>query len=62
MTTAREVKKMLQQLGWSFVEGKRHTLAISPDGAKKVPIPRHGSKDIATGTLDDILKQAGIKK
>lgn len=62
MTTAREVKKMLQQLGWTFVEGKRHTKAISPDGTQLIPIPRHGSKDIATGTLGDILKKAGIKQ
>ena len=45
MTKAREIKKELQEAGWTFEEGGRHTLAISPDGKTKVPIPRHGGKD-----------------
>ena len=59
MTKAREIKKELQEAGWTFEEGGRHTLAISPDGKTKVPIPRHGGKDIPTGTLKSIRKQAG---
>lgn len=61
MTKARELKKILQKEGWTFEEGTNHTKAVSPDGKVKIPIPRHGSKDIATGTLEQILKQAGLK-
>jgi len=60
--TAREVKKLLKQAGWTFESGGEHqTKAVSPDGKIKVPIPEHGGRDIKTGTLKAIEKQTGVK-
>jgi predicted RNA binding protein YcfA (HicA-like mRNA interferase family) len=59
--TAREVKKILAQAGWTFVSGGEHqTKAVSPDGKVKVPIPEHGGKDITIGTLKAIEKLTGV--
>ena len=59
--TAREVKQLLKEAGWTFMSGGEHqTKAVSPDGKRKVPIPEHGSKDLKIGTLKAIEKQTGI--
>lgn len=59
--TAREVKKILKDAGWSFVSGGEHqTKAVSPDGKIRVPIPEHGGKDIKIGTLKAIERQTGV--
>lgn len=57
----REVIKKLREAGWNFSEGANHTMAHSPDGTQKVPIPRHPAKDIAPLTLKAIEKQTGVK-
>jgi len=40
--------------------GKRHDIYYSPITGKKFPVPRH-CKEIATGTLNSILEDAGLK-
>lgn len=40
--------------------GKRHDLYYSPITGKLIPIPRH-AKEIATGTLNKIKKDAGLE-
>ena len=40
-------------------EGANHTI-LDVNG-KLIPIPRHGSKEVPTGTLKQILKAAGLK-
>lgn len=40
--------------------GKRHDIYYSPITKKTIPVPRH-SKEIATGTLLKIKKDAGLK-
>jgi predicted RNA binding protein YcfA (HicA-like mRNA interferase family) len=57
--TAKEVIKKLKESGWTFREGKRHTIAASPDGTRKTQIPRH-TGDIAIGTLKAIERDTGI--
>ena len=61
MTTEREVRKKLAEAGWTFEEGTNHTLAVSPDWKKKIPIWRHKGRDIPTGTLVSIQRESGIK-
>ena len=57
----REVLKLLKQNGWFIDDGKRHHLATNPDKPGiKIPIPRHKG-DIPLGTLNNILKAAGLK-
>ena len=60
--TAKELKRMLAANGWSFTEGRNHQQATHPDKpGVKIPIPRH-TRDIATGTLEEILKVTGLKQ
>jgi predicted RNA binding protein YcfA (HicA-like mRNA interferase family) len=59
---AREVIKMLKEDGWVFKAQKgSHVHFEHPIKIGKVTVPDHGSKDIAKGTLNSILKQAGFK-
>lgn len=46
-----------------FLKGKREAIKYSSVGQKKriVVIPEHGKADTKTGTLNSILKQAGLK-
>lgn len=57
--TKIQLMKQLKQLGWAFEEGANHTLAISPDGSKKVPIPRHKG-DLKIKTLKSIQRSCGL--
>lgn len=61
MLTEREVLKILKANGWNIQEGKKHHLATHPDKpGVKIPIPRHKG-DIPIGTLNNILRAAGLK-
>jgi predicted RNA binding protein YcfA (HicA-like mRNA interferase family) len=61
MLTEREVLKLLKSKGWIITKGTRHHLATHPDKPGiKIPIPRHKG-DIPNGTLNNILKAAGLK-
>ena len=56
-----ELKKLLKQYGcYEIAPGKEHDVWLSPITNAKLRIPRHQSKEIAPGTLNAILKQAGI--
>ncbi|TLQ03635.1 type II toxin-antitoxin system HicA family toxin [Pediococcus stilesii] len=59
--TSREVIKMLRKDGWYEVRTKgdhHHFKHDSKPGIVTVPHPR---KDIPAGTINSILKQAGLK-
>jgi len=59
--TEREVIKILKENGWLIKEGKKHHLATNPNKPGiKIPIPRH-KRDLPTGTLNNILRAAGLK-
>jgi predicted RNA binding protein YcfA (HicA-like mRNA interferase family) len=60
--TAREVIKLLREDGWVLksVSGS-HEQYVHPSKPGKVTVPRHGAKDLKRGTLNSILKQAGLK-
>lgn len=57
-----ELWKLLKKDGW-FIhrEGHKHTLLHHPTKAGQIALPRHGSQEVATGTANAILKQAGLK-
>jgi len=60
--TERELLKLLKQNGWYIDEGSKHHLATNPKKpGTKIPIPRHKG-DIPKGTLNNILKAAGLKQ
>ena len=57
-----ELIKLLKKNGCFFVEyGKEHDKWHSNVTGKDIRIPRHGSKEIPTGTANRILKDAGIR-
>ena len=56
-----EVKQMLRAHKCCFYrEGRNHEIWFSPITGKKFPVPRHGAKEMATGTVNSILRSAGI--
>ena len=57
--TKLELERKFKKAGWSIVQGANHEKAISPDGKKTIPIPRH-TGDIKKGLLCGILKEAGL--
>lgn len=57
-----ELERILKKHGCRLVrEGTRHTHWQSPITGNIFPVGRHKSEDVKSGTLDRILKQAGIK-
>ncbi|MDR2711863.1 MAG: type II toxin-antitoxin system HicA family toxin [Clostridiales bacterium] len=58
--TGKELVKMLQKNGWKIdrVQGSHHIMA---KGSDTVSVPVHAGKDLPAGTLNDILKKAGLK-
>lgn len=57
-----ELKKLLKSHGCSFHhDGTNHEIWYSPITEKKFPVPRHNSQEVKNKTLNDILRQAGIK-
>lgn len=56
-----ELLKILGKNGIKLVQhGKRHDMYYSPITGKQFPVPRH-AKEIADGTLNSIMKDAGLK-
>ncbi len=56
-----EVKKLLLANGcYLYREGSRHEIWMSRTTGKKFQVPRHGTKDVPSGTLKSIMESAGI--
>lgn len=56
-----ELIKKLRANGCNITRhGKEHDIWYSPVTGKGFPVPRHKS-EIATGTLNKIMKDAGLK-
>jgi predicted RNA binding protein YcfA (HicA-like mRNA interferase family) len=59
---SRDILKILRKDGWYIVDQDgSHAQLKHPTKPRKVTVPIHGSKDIPPGTLNSILKQAGLK-
>jgi len=57
-----ELKKLLRKNGcWLESEGSRHEIWYSPKTGLYFPVGRHNSDDCPKGTLNSILKDAGLK-
>ncbi len=58
-----ELIKLLKKAGCYLTDhGKEHDEWYSPITNKHFRVPRHKSKEIATGTVNNIFKDSGIKK
>ncbi|MBO9612283.1 MAG: type II toxin-antitoxin system HicA family toxin [Dyadobacter sp.] len=59
---AKELIKLLEQNGWREARCRgSHRIFKHPDMPNAIPVAYHGSKDIPVGTLNRILKEAGLK-
>ena len=59
--TFRELEKLLKKDGWKLKSVKgSHYHYIHPTKPGKVSVPKHKG-DLKIGTVDNILKQAGLK-
>ena len=58
-----EIKRKVIKAGWRLVRhGSKHDLYGHDDHpGVLIPIPRHESKEVPTGTADNIQKIAGLK-
>lgn len=60
--TPKEIVKILKQKGFVLDRSRgSHQVWLHPISGKRAIVPMH-NKDIPTGTLHAILKQAGIEK
>jgi predicted RNA binding protein YcfA (HicA-like mRNA interferase family) len=58
----RDVIKLIEQNGWYLTRTRgSHRQYKHPDKSGLVTIPGKLGNDLAPGTLDSILKQAGLK-
>ena len=56
-----ELKRYLKSNGcYELYSGKEHDVWYSTHTGAKMRIPRHQSQEIPRGTLNSILKQAGL--
>jgi predicted RNA binding protein YcfA (HicA-like mRNA interferase family) len=58
----KELFKILEDDGWKSVrQSGSHVVMRHPTKREQLTVPNHGSKEVKTGLLKAILKQAGIK-
>ena len=58
-----EILRLLQDDGWFLVATRgSHRQYKHPSKAGRVTVPGKPSDDLAAGTLNSILKQAGLKR
>jgi predicted RNA binding protein YcfA (HicA-like mRNA interferase family) len=60
MVTGRELIKLLRKYGWQLdrITGSHY---IMKKQEKTLTVPVHSKRDIPKGTLNSILKEAGLK-
>jgi predicted RNA binding protein YcfA (HicA-like mRNA interferase family) len=59
---SKQVIRLLEKDGWTLkAQSGSHKQFIHPVKQGKVTVADHGKKEIPPGTLNSILKQAGLK-
>lgn len=59
---ASEVIKMIEKQGWYEVRQRgSHRIFKHDEHADIITVPDHGKEDLRPGTLNSILKTAGLK-
>lgn len=56
-----ELYRILQKDGWYIVRTKKHHVFAHPVKEGQIMVGKHKSEEVPTGTLNGILKQAGLK-
>lgn len=58
----KEVVSLLESNGWEFIRMKGDHRIFYKKGARRpIVVPGANSKDVKVGTLDSILREAGLK-
>ncbi len=58
----REVVRLLEEHGWKEIRSKgNHRHFKHPEQRYVITVPGNEGKELATGTLNAILKKAGLK-
>ncbi len=59
---ASEVIKLIEGAGWYWVRQRgSHQIFKHKELSANIAVPVHGKDDLKPGTLNDILKTAGLK-
>jgi predicted RNA binding protein YcfA (HicA-like mRNA interferase family) len=59
--SGKKLCKVVEKFGWTLVRVKSsHHIYTKEDVSKILVIPVHGNRDLPTGTLKGILKDAGL--
>ena len=56
-----EFYRLLEAHGWKKDGGTKHESYVHPDFDHKVRVGRHPSKEVPKGTLNQMMKDAGLK-
>jgi predicted RNA binding protein YcfA (HicA-like mRNA interferase family) len=56
-----ELYRLLEENGWRKKKGRKHTKYVHPDFPKPIPVGRHPAREVPAGTLEAILREAGLK-
>lgn len=58
-----EFYKLIERHGWTIKKGKGgHYKYVHPDYPYFIPVGRHRSQEIPKGTIESMMKAAGLKK
>lgn len=57
-----EFYKLIEGAGWTISGGTNHYKYVHPDFDYFIPVGRHSSKEIPKGTLESMMKDAGLKE
>ena len=56
-----ELYRVLEKAGWCRKRTKKHHIFVHKDREGAVVVGKHGSEEVPKGTLNNILKKAGLK-
>ena len=62
--TYRQLRRKLERLGCTFERqgSGSHEIWQNPANGRQTAIPRHGDRDLATGTLHQVRRNLGISR
>lgn len=56
-----ELYRLLESKGWVLKSTSKHHKYVHKDFKFPIPVGKHKSQEVPTGTLNKILKDAGLK-
>ena len=61
MKTSEFIRSLKKQGIKFHSHGTRHDWYINPANGKRAQLPRHKTKELPIGTLNDVLQELGLK-